>query len=235
MKRCLKKTIGKAKLSLDELTTVLVQVEAILNSRPISYVSSEDLEEPLTPSHLLSGRCLLCLPEGTAVNQDDQDFELTFQDLGDRAQNLTKVLNHFWSKWRNEYLLQLQERYFTTDNVGVPRAPTLGEVVLIHDEDHPRTQWRLGRVVEVLESTDGQIRGAVVKVSTNGRASTLKRPITCLYPLEIAPKTGLDDNMTTETAHQKSVDESVSEIRCAKPIRAAAQRARQQVLQWMTD
>ena len=45
MKRCLRKTIGKSQLSLDELTTVLVQVEAILNSRPISYVSSEDLEE----------------------------------------------------------------------------------------------------------------------------------------------------------------------------------------------
>jgi len=139
MKRCLKKTIGKVKLSLDGLTTALVQVEAILNSRPISCVSSEDLEEPFTPSHLVSGCHLLCLPDGTAVNQDDQDFKLTFQDLRDRAQNLTKVLNHFWSKWRNEYLLQLPERYFTTDKVGIPRAPTPGEVVLMHDEDHPRT------------------------------------------------------------------------------------------------
>ena len=51
MKRCLKKTIGKARLTLDELTTVVVQVEGILNSRLILYVSSEDLEEPLTPSH----------------------------------------------------------------------------------------------------------------------------------------------------------------------------------------
>jgi len=155
-------------------------VEAILNSRPISYVPSEDLEKPLTPSHLLSGCCLHCLPDSTAVNQDDQDFDLNYQDFRDRAQNFTKVLNHFWSKWRDEYLLQLQERYFTTGKVRVLRAPTLGEVALIREEDHPHTQWRLGRVVEVLESTDGQIRGAVLKVSTNGRAYTLKRPITCL-------------------------------------------------------
>jgi len=50
MKRCLKKTIGKARLTLDELTTTMVQVEGVLNSRPILYVSSKDLEEPLTPS-----------------------------------------------------------------------------------------------------------------------------------------------------------------------------------------
>ncbi|KAL5490750.1 hypothetical protein EMCRGX_G015929, partial [Ephydatia muelleri] len=54
-KRCLKKTIGTTKLSYEELHTVLVEVEAILNSRPLTYVSSEDLEEPLTPSHLLTG------------------------------------------------------------------------------------------------------------------------------------------------------------------------------------
>ena len=54
-KRCLKKTIGTTKLSYDELHTVLVEVEAILNSRPLTCVSSEDLEEPLTPSHLLTG------------------------------------------------------------------------------------------------------------------------------------------------------------------------------------
>ena len=62
MKRCLRKTVGKAKLTLDELNTVVVQVEAILNSRPISYVSSEDLEEPLTPSHLFTGYRLLAYP-----------------------------------------------------------------------------------------------------------------------------------------------------------------------------
>ena len=48
VKRCLLKVVGQAKLSHDELFTVLVEVEATLNSRPISYVSSEDVDEPLT-------------------------------------------------------------------------------------------------------------------------------------------------------------------------------------------
>ena len=51
VKRCVRKVIGKAILTYDELSMVLAEVEATLNSRPISYLSSEDIEEPLTPSH----------------------------------------------------------------------------------------------------------------------------------------------------------------------------------------
>ena len=49
-KRCLRKTIGNAWLTYDELITSVTEVEMILNSRPLSYVSSEDIEEPLTAS-----------------------------------------------------------------------------------------------------------------------------------------------------------------------------------------
>ena len=56
VKRCLKKTIGNAMLSYNELLTAVAEVEMVLNSRPLSFVSTEDIEEPLTPSHLLIGR-----------------------------------------------------------------------------------------------------------------------------------------------------------------------------------
>ena len=51
-KRCLKKTIGKSKMSYDELITTVVEIEAVLNSRPLTYVSCEEFSEPLTPSYL---------------------------------------------------------------------------------------------------------------------------------------------------------------------------------------
>ena len=63
LKRCLKKTIGRAKLFYDELVTVVTEAEMILNCRPISYVSSEDLEEPLTPAHLIIGQRISAIPE----------------------------------------------------------------------------------------------------------------------------------------------------------------------------
>ena len=54
-KHCLQKVIGTACLSYDQLLTVVTEVEAVLNLRPLTYMSNEDVEEPLTPSHLILG------------------------------------------------------------------------------------------------------------------------------------------------------------------------------------
>ena len=67
--------MGPAKLSYDELLTALTEVEMVLNSRPLMYVSADDFEEPLTPSHLLIGRRVMSLPD--PVPSDDSDKEVT--------------------------------------------------------------------------------------------------------------------------------------------------------------
>ena len=69
-KRCLKTTIGKATLTHDELVTITIEVEMILNSRPHSYMFTEDIKEPLTPSHLLIGRRDLSLPNAAARTEE---------------------------------------------------------------------------------------------------------------------------------------------------------------------
>ena len=74
-KWCLRKIVGQAKLSYDELLTALTEVEMVLNSRPLTYVSADDFEEPLTPSHLLIGRRVMSLPD--PVPSDDSDKEVT--------------------------------------------------------------------------------------------------------------------------------------------------------------
>lgn len=56
-------TRKRAFITLTELRTLAVEVEAILNERSIIYVSSDvGDEEPLTPSHLLYGRRITPLP-----------------------------------------------------------------------------------------------------------------------------------------------------------------------------
>ena len=84
-------------LSFDEMHTTVLEVESILNSRPLTYTTSEDIEEPLTPSHLLVGRRLLSLPDNLTYLQDnDPDFEPTTEPMQARVQYLNNVLNHFW-------------------------------------------------------------------------------------------------------------------------------------------
>ncbi len=58
LKWCFKKCIGRSTLTLEELSTVLIEIEAILNARPITYVYDDDesLSYPLTPCQLVNGR-----------------------------------------------------------------------------------------------------------------------------------------------------------------------------------
>ena len=74
-----KKDDRKARLSFDKLLTAVTEVEAIVNSGPLSYVTSDDVEEPLTPSHLLIGRRVLSLPDDLSYQGEitDSDFEVT--------------------------------------------------------------------------------------------------------------------------------------------------------------
>ena len=75
MKTCLKKVIGRARLTYDELLTVIVECETIINSRPLTFVYSDDLEEPLTPGHLLHGRRIPSLPEVADVTVQELNRE----------------------------------------------------------------------------------------------------------------------------------------------------------------
>lgn len=61
-KRCLRKAVGGASLTYDELLTLVIEIEAVLNSRPLSYIATDDVEQSLTPSHLLIGYRLYLTP-----------------------------------------------------------------------------------------------------------------------------------------------------------------------------
>ena len=71
IKWCLRKTIDRAALSYDELLNIITEVEAVVNSRLSSYLSAEDLNEPLTPSHLMLGRRLLSLPNNLLYGNEE--------------------------------------------------------------------------------------------------------------------------------------------------------------------
>ena len=150
VKRSLRKTIGQAKFTYDELNTVLIEIEAILNSRPLTYVTSEDLEEPLTPSHLLIGRRILSLPDDlNYIDDGDEDFVVDSENLQRRTRHLNNVINHFWKRWTKEYLLELRNTHrYPSANQSFP-LPREGDIVVIHDSDTPRGFWKIARITKL--------------------------------------------------------------------------------------
>jgi len=186
-KRCLKKTMGRASLTYEELLTTVIEVEAILNSRPLSYVTVDDIDEPLTPSHLLHGRRLLNLPDANMKANLNFDTDVSTSDLSKRMKHLSCLMNHFWLRWRNEYLLELRESHrHSAKKRGKADTVKIGDVVIVHDDDKPRRLWRLGRVVKLIAGSDNRVRGAEIMVkSKSRRPTTMKRPLKKLYPLEI--------------------------------------------------
>ena len=85
-------------LTYEELITVLAEVEAVISSRPLTYVSEGDIDEPLTLSHFCYVRRLLS-PD---IEDQEENLEPTRKDL------ISKTLDAFWKRWISEYLLDLR-------------------------------------------------------------------------------------------------------------------------------
>ena len=168
VKRCLKKTIGGATLTYEELLTVVVEVEMILNCRPLSYMSGKDTEGPLTPLHLICGRRLMSLPDSNTSDTPVYDVDVQPQDLSRRMQLLSNVLNHFWKRWRNEYLIELRNTHRYLNQNDTIRTVSVGDAVVLHEEDQPRGKWRIGKILDVIVWSDGCTRGALVQVRSKG-------------------------------------------------------------------
>lgn len=172
-KHHLTRVMGENKLSLGELNTLLCQVEACLNSRPITPLSSDPSEpEALTPAHFLIG--------GT-ISLPEQDT-LTNETLGltRRWKYVQFLTQQFWKRWQTEYLPQCQIRGKWT---SAKRPMKINDVVIIKDECTSPTKWKLGIVIRVHPGRDGIVR--VVTLRTSSRAE-LKRPVVklCLLPTE---------------------------------------------------
>ena len=169
-KRALTTVLGDRAVDDETLRTVVTEVEALLNGRPLTYISTDpDDYQPLTPNHFLIGRASPQLPPGVFVDGDL---------CGRRRWKHTQVLiDHIWRRWRREYLPTLTTRAkWRTDTAGVQ----LGELVLVTDDNLPRGHWPVGRVVSVFRGADDRVR--VVEVAT--AAGRYRRPVSRLCRLE---------------------------------------------------
>ena len=170
-KHHLRRITGNSLFTYEEYLTLLIQVEAVLNSRPLCPLSCDPNDlEPITPSHFLVGHSLTALPDEPLL------------DVGrlSRFQHVQFVLQHFWNRWSREYVPELQPRNkWRTGDSGI----LLGSLVLIRDENLPPLKWKLGRVCEIHPGKDDVIRVVSVKTSSGiVKRSTAKL---CLLPMQL--------------------------------------------------
>ena len=182
VKRCLRKILGTSKLSQDELSTVLMEVENTLNTRPLTYLYDE-LGEVLTPSHLLCSFRMSNLSENI---KSEIDCHEDHNKLTRRFLYLSYRLSHFWSRWRKEYITDLRE--YHKENNSKVNVVAVGDLVLIHDDNVKRGLWKMGVIETLIVGQDGKIRGAAVRKAGKGKSEVVTRPLQKLVPLEISEK-----------------------------------------------
>ncbi|XP_011304741.1 uncharacterized protein [Fopius arisanus] len=167
----LKRVLKDHKLTYEQLNTLLIEIETILNSRPLCTLSA-DPNDPLaiTPAHLLIGGSFNALPEKSLLPVADNRLS-TFHFI-------TKARQDFWKTWNKEYLHELQVRHKWQDSTAELKV---GSVVILMDDLSICTRWPLGVITEIFPGSDGIARVASIKTASG----IYKRNITrlCLLPI----------------------------------------------------
>ena len=197
VKEPLRKVLGKALLSYQELATVLSRIEAVINSSPLTTVSDDvrDLT-PITPGHLALEGALYCLLDEVSTHEGTTRQRYLYQQ---------KHLTHFWQRWRGQYLHQLSVRYkWVCEQLAIK----IEDVLLISEDNVSRGKWPMGRVERLVPGKDGLVRTVTLKIQ-KGR---LRRPVQRLHRLKasitqfVSDKFG-DSGPSRGGSHFKSQEE----------------------------
>lgn len=177
VKSSLRKSVGMDNLSRSELETYLIEIEACVNSRPLTFVGTEvDSLSPLTPSHFLIGRSSGFSMEVSEDNSNSVDVNAV--KLREKYDIMQQRLDIFWSRWSNDYLKNLPTSVRGSKVCG---KIEYGSVVLIREDNTPRLKWPMGLVVETYPGEDKVVRTVLLKTAKGKIVRSVQR----LHDLEI--------------------------------------------------
>ncbi|XP_065664738.1 uncharacterized protein LOC136086370 [Hydra vulgaris] len=213
------KTIGKALLSYEELETILCEIESVINSCPLYYISEDDTPEALTPYHLMFGRNI--------HNKLNEIYKLP-EDVSKRTVFLKTAIFNFWKRFASLYLNELKQHHlYVKDKNSYTEQLVANDVVLIRDDTKiPRSQWRMGKVLKLIRVTDGKVRGAHLQIlSKEGIRTTCFRPIQNLIPFEISNN---KPNEMIENKNNKVMEDEPGVIATNETCRSNSKRPTRQ-------
>ena len=186
LKNSLKKSVGNACLTFNELRETLAVVENCLNNRPLTYVEEEQEQPVLTPNRLMG------IQDPTSLEIDVDALNYVEEDklISKRMKYLRKTRERLKTRFMREYLAALQER--GRSHNAMPKVPAIGAVVLITESQQGERKpvWRLARVSQHISSKDGVTRGLKLRL---GNGHYVERPLQLVRDLELHPS---DDDAT---------------------------------------
>ena len=150
VKRALRRSLGKDHLQTDQLSTLLTEIEAVVNTRPLLYVTSDEVARTSSPADFVHSHVSLALPPPLTdpALAEDPNYQPSAAQSS-HASQLFKVwlegqkhLNNFWRIWLGDYLLNLRELHHHQHgpNSVADFEPQIGHIVLIHD-NVPCSVW----------------------------------------------------------------------------------------------
>ena len=154
-----------------------------VNSRPLTYRSSDNDLECITPNCFLkadpSGSIILRAGDSSNWETDPPSREALSESLASRDE----ILSHFKEMWYEQYLLSLRETCRNMHQVEWQERIAVNDIVLVKLMNKPRPHWVLGRVLELIRGHDQKVRSVKIQ---RGDGSKAKHSICHLYPMELS-------------------------------------------------
>ncbi|XP_054709007.1 uncharacterized protein LOC129218706 [Uloborus diversus] len=160
VKTPLKKVLGRSCLSYEEIQTTLTEIEAVYKWKTFN----------------LRGKRPNFFPDIPSVAEPKSNKKTLTKLLRYRDQ----ILNHFWKRWRTEYLLELRSANRIVP-IDTPTKFKIGDVVIVHEDKVPKHMWKIGVVKDLFFGRDSKVRSCAVRTPSG----VVRRPIQLLYNLEL--------------------------------------------------
>ncbi|VDK82638.1 unnamed protein product, partial [Onchocerca ochengi] len=218
-KEALRKAIRRL-FTKREMTTLITEIEGILNTRPLTYVGFDDCRI-IRPIDFISPTASLDI----SIKHENDEEEYTPYALKTKDKlikhwtSTLKTLDIFWKLWRKDYLESLRERLqkeMHSPRLTEERLPQVNETVLLVEPYVPRGIWNLARIIKLNKGLDGRTRNATIQLP-NGKQRD--RSINMLCPLEINSVNSNDFNNTKNLLEDDSKQPAASELETPKEQR----------------
>ncbi|RCN36506.1 hypothetical protein ANCCAN_17617 [Ancylostoma caninum] len=204
---------GTATLTFEQLSTVLVEIESLINTKPLLHVESNTIgEQVLRPIDFLQNEFEVPYPldelsedkaDPLYLPPDEQVFIKTKQQAIKALQSSCQFTERFWRIWKTQYLAFLREKH--QRDVGKGRSsknfPKIDDIVLISEPIQPRQSWKLGRIQELVSNSEGIVREAIIVLPSRRQ---IRRPVNLLVPVE------LDDGQHCKSRKDESLSRDMS-------------------------